>query len=312
MDSPQLKPSALEGLRRALAARIDLSVARSDGTHYYHMQTEFAHIGFDGRRLGSETYVLRLRNVPAVSSGSPLDEYTCREFGIKTNDGPILTLPDLTQFTYHFDQMSGVLREGPFFGIPQGPFASLRDSSGLALAPDIAYATYNNFVDFHALCDVFSRPAKFIKGIEQLKWIGDRVVHPGAFTDAPVSLDGVVRRGSTFRNGELALELKGVSLVDGLPCALVNYDSGESLLHMAFIQSGAGDIAMEGGSRYAGDIYVDLESGWVRKVTLAESVVTQTHSPEHPTKAPGYTARRILLRLIDRSAFEEPLSTLAG
>jgi len=46
---------------------------------------------------------------------------------------------------------------------------------------------------------------KYVKGIEQLKSIGDRIVHPGAFTEAPVSVTGVVRPGSVFRNGELTL-----------------------------------------------------------------------------------------------------------
>ena len=299
-------------LSRDLKGPFDLSIDRKPEVQYFHMQTQFIHMGFDGRRTGVETYLLRLRCTPAAISGKKLDEYECREFGLQLNNGGVTTLPALRLFTYQFDQMSGINGKGPMFGIPQEPFRGMKDSSGNQLPSDICYATYNNFVDFHALADVFSRPFKYIKGVEQLKSIGDRIVHPGAFTEAPVSLNGVVRPGSVFRNGELTLELKGVSLVDDSPCALLNYDSGESTLRMGFIQDGNGeDVILEGGSEYAGDVYIDLASGWVRKVTLNESVVTQTYSASRPNKIPGYTVRHILLRLIRQQDFEKSISILS-
>jgi hypothetical protein len=310
--SPELSPQTLEHLRRDLRGPFDLSIPRTPEPHHYHMQTQFIHLGFDGTRTSVETYLLRLSCLPGALSGKRLDEYACREFGLQLGRDSMVTLPALRQFTYRFDYMSGVVGKGPLFGIPQEPFEGLEDSLGNKLPPDIRYATYNNFVDFHALSDVFPRPLPYIKGVEQLRTIGDRIVHPGAFTEAPVSLDGVVRPGSTFRNGELALELKGISLVDGRPCALVNYDSGESTLRMAFIQDGGDDVHTEGGSEYTGDLYIDLESGWVRKVTLDEFVVTQTNTASKPDKVPGYTVRHILLRLIGPEDFEKPISFLSG
>jgi len=287
-------------------------MGRTPEKQYFHMQTQFIHIGFDGKRTGVETYLLRLGCMPASLSGKDLDEFTCQEFGLQLGDDDIVTLPALRGFSYHFDFMSGSARPGPMFGIPQEPFQGMKDSKDREVAPDFCYAAYNNFVHFHALNDVFPRPLKYIKGIEQLKSIGGRVVHPGAFTEAPVSLDGVVRPGSVFRNGELALELKGVSLVDGRPCALVNFDSGESTLRMAFIRAPSEDLSMEGGSEYTGDIYIDLESGWVRKVTLDEFVVTQTSTASRPTQVPGYTVRHILLRLVSPQHFEQPIAILSG
>lgn len=299
-----------ERLRLELQGPFDLAVDRTPEVQYFHMQTQFIHMGFDGARAGVETYLLRLRCTPRTLVGKDHDEYTCHEFGLQLNDGPIATLPKLRRFTYQFDPLSGVLREGPFFGIPQDPFEGLRDSLGNQLSPEVCYATYNNFVDFHALSDVFPRPMKFVRGVEELKLIGDRIVHPGAHTEAPVSLAGVVAPGSVFRNGELALELKGASLVDGRPCALVNYDSGESTLRMEFIQGAGENVKTEGGSEYTGDIYIDLASGWVRKVTLDEFVVTQTHTATRPNRIPGYTVRHILLRLIRQGDFEAPVSIL--
>jgi len=310
-DSPGRRQQALERLREALRGTLDLSIGRQPETQYYHMQTQFIHMAFDGGRTGVETYLLRHRCLPAAISGKKLDEYTCQEFGLKLNDGPIATLPALRSFTYQFDPMSGILGKGPMFGIPQEPFRGMRDSLGDQLPPEVCYAAYNNFVDFHALSDVFPKPMKFVKGIEELKSVGDRIVHPGSFTEAPVSLTGVVRPGSVFRNGELSLELKGVSLVDDRPCALVNYDSGESTLRMAFIRGDSEDLVMEGGSEYSGDLYIDLTSGWVRKVTLNEFVVTQTSTASRPVKVPNYTIRHILLRLTSEQEFEKPISVLS-
>lgn len=294
-----------------LKGPFDLSIDRKPEVQYFHMQTQFIHMGFDGKRTGVETYLLRLRCTPTAISGKKLDEYTCQEFGLQLNDNPIRTLPALRLLAYQFDVMAGVLTKGPMWNIPQEPFLGMKDSQGNQLPPDICYAAYNNFVDFHALSDVFPRSMKYVKGIEQLKVIGDRIVHPGAFSEAPVSVAGVVREGSVFRNGELTLELKGVSLVDDRPCALVNYDSGESTLRMAFIQGTDEDVMMEGGSQYLGDIHIDLDSGWVRKVTLNESVVTQTYTASRPNKVPGYTVRHILLRLISKQDFEKPISILS-
>ena len=50
----------------------------------------------------------------------------------------------------------------------------------------------------------------------------------------------------------------------------------------------------EGGSRYRGDIYVDLDSGWVRKATLEEHLLAKTST----SVTPDYTVRHILIRLI--------------
>ncbi len=64
---------------------------------------------------------------------------------------------------------------------------------------------------------------------------------------------------------------------------------------------------MEGGSEYKGDMYIDLETGWVRKVTLDEFVVTETAVNNSPDKIKGYTARHILSRLISQQEFEKGL-----
>ena len=201
--------------------------------------------------------------------------------------------------------------KGPVFGIPHEPFESLTDSTGNKLAPDIRYAIYNNFIDFHTFNDVFSRPMKFGKGIEFLKNPGDKVVHPSALKEAPVTLGNTVKPGSVFHNGKITLELKGISMVDGVPCAIVGYDSGECTLKMIIAVDKNQEGLMEGGSGYKGDMYIDLDSGWVRKTTLDEFVITQAGATDMTKpRIYGYTVRHILLRLIDRQEFEKPVALL--
>jgi len=301
----------MEGLLRDLGAPLDLSIARKPETQYFHMQTEFIHIGFDGKRTGVETYLLRLICTPSALSGKKLDEYTCSQFGLQLNSENAETIPALKQFTYQFNLMSGVIDKGPVFGIPHEPFDNLTDSKGNKFPSEIRYAIYNNFIDFHSFNDIFSVPMKFGgKGIQDLKFPGDIVVHASAFTEAPVTLGKTIKPGSVFHNGKVTLELKGISVVDRATCAIVGYDSGESTLKM-FIQVGENlEAWMEGGSEYRGDIYIDLDSGWARKVTLDENVITQAGAIGSASKTFGYTIRHILLRLINKEEFEKPLVIL--
>lgn len=288
----------------------NLAIDRKPETRYLHMQTQFVHIGFDGRRTGDETYLLPLSCVPAELSGESLDRYTCKEFGLRKNGGPIVSIPALELWEYRFDPVSGGSGHGPVFGIPHDRFEALTDSQGNDLPPEIRYAVYNNFIDFHALNDVFPRPMKSGKGIQDLKFVGDRIVHAAAFTEAPVSLGTTIRQGSVFRNGEITLELKGIGIVDGAACALIGYDSGECTLKMIIRISDKAEAVTEGGSQYKGDLYLDLETGWVRKATLDEFVVTRTSGSGIPDTINSYTVRHLLLRSISREEFGRNLGEL--
>jgi len=269
------------------------------------METRFAHIGFDGKRTGTEVYVLKLKCVPAPLSGKGADEYTCREFALQVNDGPVLTIPSLAGWSY-LPSLAGTARDekGQVLGIPHGKFEGIADSRGTKLAAGIGYAVYNNFVDFHAFNDIFARPVAAGKGIQDLRTIGQRVVHAAAFSEPPVNLGSGIKEGSVFRNGEVTIEFKGISLVDGAACAIVAYDSGESTLRMIMPFSDGKDIETVGGSEYKGDIYVDLASCWVRKVTMDEFVVTETRLPATGPKIMAYTIRHLLMRMIDKEEYE--------
>jgi hypothetical protein len=294
------------GLAAELHGPFDLAAGRTEAVQYFLMETQFVHIGFDGKRTGTETYILKLKCVPAVLSGKGGEEYTCAAFQYRLNDGDTLSIPALAGWSYVFvAKPEGKDEKGQVFGIPHGKFDDLADSRGGKFPVGIAYSVYNNFIDFHGFNDVFSRPAAGGRGIQDLKTIGQRVIHAAAFSEPPVNLGARIKEGSVFRNGEVSLEFKGLSIVDGAACALVGYDSGESTLKMIMPLGPDKDMVTVGGSEYKGDLYIDLATRWVRKVTVDEFVVTETRLPGPAPKVDSYTVRHLLLRLVRRQEFDQ-------
>jgi hypothetical protein len=305
-------PTSRTGASRVssdLNGTFDLAGERTPQVLYFRQETEFVHIGFDGRRTGSETYVVTLRCVPAALSGREGDQYTCGEFQVRVGEHPAATIPSLAGWSYLFGVTpTGTDDKGQVFGIPHDKFEEVVDSRGNPLPVGIRYAVYNNFIDFHAFTDVFARPTVEGGGIQALNRIGQKVVHAAAFSEPPVNLGSGIKPGSVFRNGEVTLEFKGVSIVDGAPCALVGYNSGESTLRMIMPLAGDKDMETVGGSQYTGDLYIDLATRWVRKVTMDEFVVTETRLPGAAPKIDAYTVRHLLIRMISQAEFEQRLN----
>jgi len=303
--------SRIGKLASELAGPFDFSIDRRPETLHHYMETEFVHMGFDGKRIGTETYGVTLRGVPASMAGTTLDQYTCGGFCVRFDSKDIVTIPALAGWGYSFDPMAGADGKSLVFGVPHDRFEGLTDSNGDEFTPDIRYAIYNNFIDFHALNNVFSRPL-FGRGIERLKHIADRIVHPAAFTEAPVNLGTAVRPGSVYHNGEVTLAFKGISLVNGAVCAMIEYDSGESTLRMVMAAGEDGEVLTEGGSEYKGDLYIDLATGWVRRVTLDEFVETQSGPLSSTPETHGCVVRHLLLRLISAEQFAKGPAPLIG
>jgi hypothetical protein len=291
-------------LLQDLKGPLDLSAERKRETMYFRMDTQYIHLGFNGKRTATETYILKLRCIPDTPPGKHEDQYTCSEFMLQVNNGPAATIPALKDWTYGFNPTL------PLFGIPQSTFENMTDSLGNSLHFSIRYGVYDNFLDFHMLNDLFARPMIYGHGIQDIKTIGQKVVHAASFIEAPVKMGTEFKPGSTFRNGEVTLELKGISIVDGAPCALVGYDSGESILKMIMPLAKDQESITEGGSEYKGDIYIDLATRWVRKIKLDEFVVTQTTVPDSAKTIDGYTVRHIVVRLIGPDEFERKLTIL--
>lgn len=94
--------------------------------------------------------------------------------------------------------------------------------------------------------------------------------------------------------------------MDGV-CASIGYDSGESTLRVIMPGGPEGDIITEPGSRYPGDIYINLDTRGVERVTMDEFVVTSTSLRPGlgGQKIQSYTVRHLTIQKISREEFEK-------
>lgn len=281
----------------------ELGKERSPEKQYYAIETKIIHYALDGRRTSEDILTLHLEATPGKLSGKNGDEYICRKFTVQKGNDPAVSIPDLEGWSYVY--RFGLDEQGRVFGIDHSRFENLKDDKGQPFPPDVSYFIYNTFIDFHGFCDAFANKIEGGKGIQDLKKIGDKIVHAAAFSEPPVNLGSNVAEGSTFKNGEVTLELKGLSLVDNRPAYVVEFDSGESSFHM--IMQPMPDLSIEttGSSHYKGNLYIDMESYWVRKVAMWEMVVSETTMPMAPHKVNGVVERETTIRNLEPAQFHE-------
>jgi len=289
-----------------LNQEFNLSGAHSQQTQYFMMESKLITYALDGKRLGTDIYRLHLKCVPAKLAKKDGDEYTCSRFTVQQGEAAEAAIPAMANWTYVF-KGTDQDEKGQVLGIDHGKFENLVDASGKALPIDKMYHVYNAFIDFHAFCNVFAEPTTAGSGIQNLKKIGQKIVHVAAFSEPPVNLGNNIAAGSSFKNGEITLEFKGVSLVNGKPCALLEYDSGESSFKMTIKPMPELEVRTIGSSHYFGDIYKDLATQWVQKVTMTELVVSETILPMPPNKINGVIERNIVIRNVGEDEFSAKL-----
>jgi len=296
---------ALAGAGSILEQAYDLSADRSSEVQYFVMTSKLMSYALDGTRLGADTMRLRLKCVPTTVGGRKVDQYTCTDFTIEFADGSEVSVAAVRNWTYDFKHtVTGMNEKGEVLGIDHSRFENLTDTDGKPIRADKAYHVYNAFIDFHAFCDVFARPISGGgKGIQDLKRLGDRIVHAAAGSEPPVNLGSNVAEGSTFKNGEVTLMFKGLGAVDGAACAIVAYDSGESSFKMVATPTPNMEIRSVGSSHYQGDLYIDLASRWVKKATMYELVVAETKLPMPPHKINAVIEREMLIRNVTEQEF---------
>jgi hypothetical protein len=288
-----------------LRGTFDLAGPRSVQVQVFDMETRVITYAPDGKRINTDVLKLQLKCTPARVTGKEADEYTCLKFTLQLGSGPEVAVPAVTNWTYLFkNTATGLDEKGQVFGIDHARFEKLVDANGQAIPADKAYYVYNAFIDFHGFCNVFAEPTQGGKGIQDLKSIGQKIVHAAAFTEPPVNLGSNIEKGSTFKNGEVTLELKGLGLVDGAACALVGFDSGQSSFQMVVKPMPNMEVRAVGASHYKGDLYVDLANRWVRKVTMDELVVAETTVPALPNKMSAVIERDTVIRNVAPKAGE--------
>lgn len=286
-----------------LRQTFELGGERSQQTQYFLMESTLIAYALDGKRVGVDVFRLRLKYVPAKVAGKEGDEYTCTKFTVQLGDEPEVEIPALKNWAYIFKiPPTGIDEKGQTLGIDHVPFENLVDAGGKAIPPGKTYHVYNAFIDFHAFCDFFAERVDG-SGIQDLKSVGQKIVHAAAFTEAPVNLGSSVSEGSTFKNGEVTLELKGLSRVAGATCAMVGFDSGESSFQMTVEPMPNMEVRTIGSSHYKGDIYIDLATNWVKKVTMNEFVVSEATLPIPPNKINTVFERDIIIRNVTAGEF---------
>jgi hypothetical protein len=270
---------------RALAEqRFDFTAPRTAGPRYWTVTTTMIPYSLEGKRDPKIIYRLKLKG--EIVAGQ--DTYTCLETTLRVADGEEVSIPSLAGWSYPYqpDDAERTL------GIPHEPFQGLTDSSGAAVPMELTHPIYNQFIDFHAFCDVFARPSE-PSDITDLKKVGDHIVHNSANSRGSVALGDVAGEGSYFQNGEITLTFKGVTVLDDVPCAIVGYDSGESSLQMNTEPMPGMRVDIVGTSHYFGDIYIDLESMWVVLADMEEFVVTNVMMG--PQKVGGQPVERTVV-----------------
>ena len=279
----------------------DLARSRSDETHFYVMTSECINYALDGQSVGTDVFKLYLKWAPARNDGEMGDEFTCAKFIVTLGDAEEMPIPAFENWSYTF--FNGIDENSQVFGIDHSKFENLTMSNGDAISTDKAYHVYNTFIDFHSFCNIFAEPTSEGKGIQNLNRIGQKIVHAAAFTQPPTHLGENISTGSFFKNGEITLEFKGLSIANDRTCALVGFDSGESSFKMIVKPMPDLEVVAVGSSHYWGDIYKDLQSGWVQKVTFGEVVVTEATMPMPPNKINSVVERKVEIRNVNKIEF---------
>ncbi len=268
--APQSAQKPAPGLDQSF----DLAGPRDRAPRSYRQETWIQQYTNDGTRGAREYYVLDLDYRPDPAG----ERYTCVRFAYRLGESAETTIPSLEGYSYVIPEDPAKVSPpgGPIFGLDQEKFRAMKDASGRPVPLGAGFAVFNGFVDFHSFFDVFGRPTAARQGIQDLHRVGDRIVHDAANSNPPVSQLGAFAEGSTFTNGEITMELKGLGAVGGAPCAIVGYDSGESSFKMLMEAMPNARVDTVGTSHYFGDIWIDLASRWPRRVELTEYVVSAT------------------------------------
>ena len=298
-----LSAQQIPNIKKIWEQKYNLVPQHSKDTQYYEMESKLQKHALDGTIQGTDIYHLYLRCVPSANS-SKGDEYTCLKFTVQINNAVAVSIPSLTNFKYLFslEANGDDSSKKQFFNVDHSKFEKLTDENGKNLPLENSYHIYNAFVDFHTM-SVFAEKTAKDSGVQNLKYVGDKIVHAASFSQPRVNLGTEVMEGSYFKNGKITLEFKGLGMINTKTCAILEYDSGESSFLMLTKPMANMEVTTKGGSHYWGDIYKDLTSGWIQKAGLHELVVSETIVPGLNNKINSVIERSINIKNVPRLNF---------
>jgi hypothetical protein len=261
-----------------LQGEYELVGERDRETHYYRVQSELATHSSKGVLKSTDVYRELLKVEPGDRSAGEADRFTCKKFSLKRGEATEVSVPSLEGFSYDVNKdlldANGIDQNGELYSVPEETFEGLVDDSGAKLPFEVGYQVYSAFYYYHSYTD-YAEPPPQGKGIQNLKRIGDSVVVEGSFAESP--LPGKLAKDSAFwKNGEITLAFNGLSIVDEKPCAVLGLDSGVCHWSMPMTYMPIMNLKTVGVSNYQANIYLDLESKWVRKLDMVLFEITST------------------------------------
>jgi hypothetical protein len=288
--------------KATLARSYNLVSHHSKDTQYYVMESKLQKQALDGKIQGIDIYRLYLRCIPSATSPGK-DEYTCLRFTVQVANSPVVSIPSLANWKYLFSlEATTDDNQGQLFGIDHRKFEKLADESGKNLPFENTFHVYNAFIDFHTM-SVFAEKTAKDSGVQDLKHIGDTIVHAASYSQPPTHLGAKVSEGSYFKNGKITLEFKGLALVNEKTTAVLGYDSGQSSFYMLTKPMADMEVSTKGSSHYWGDIYKDLAAGWIQKAVLHELVISETTVAGMNNKINSVIERSINIKNVTRITF---------
>jgi len=244
---------------------------------------------FGGKRsIKSQYFVVRLEVSSHKSNGKvknldvyklciirESEKYTCKEISIQHNKEQEVSIPSLAGWSYDFDIKSlnkdGVDEHGLMLGIPHDKFENMVDSKNKKISIEAQYQVYSLFTYFHSLCNM--TPEVYAK---DLKKIGNELKNDYSATESPINLGSIFLEGSKFIHGTETINFKGLSIVDDKVCAIIGLDErgGGYIMHMRPMTLLR--IKTVAGTRFWGDIYIDLDLMHVKKVNATVIDISKT------------------------------------
>jgi hypothetical protein len=258
-------PSGDTSLHKQLTAPIDLGGKPAQGEQTYHIATTVVTYDEQGKRLGAESYSLDLACWIQEEDAKSASRCECRGVTIKRDDGTQVSIPALIGWSYPFALRSRWYDEqGHAYGVKHEKFIGLTSSDGEAVSPDAAYQVYSLFHYFHDFTHGLFSGANQTGPVS----VGQRVPVEQSASEISLEFGNLFTEESVFVHDEMALEVKGLSVVNDAPAVILGFASGGRL---TMVGNPAPNMTIRtvGRSQYQGDAFVDLNTLWVSRVRMS-------------------------------------------
>ena len=294
----------VEDLAELLAREWRFGNARRPGTRYYTFENVSTEIAKDGSRGAPTTYRLwiEVRAVADKQGGPIAIRCVCRKATITKSEERPRNIPAFKDYEYELHL--GIDDEQQVFGIQHEDFNGLVDDADIPLNLMEGFSLYGSFIDFH-MFDSFTTESQgeFKSDLSGLRTIGQH--HTADIgVEVPVHLEPDILEGSKFKNGSISIAFKGMTLADGVPCALIGIGSRDSSFDLILSPQPGRKMNVKGGSVYSGDLSLELDSQWMSRLEFREFVVSKvTMGPQEIDNF--VSERRVRIQSVSQEVFRK-------